>query len=82
METTTGEFFKATEYTSREHGYQAPELVLEFRARLVETTPDGDKIAFGYARRENETQWTPTGFGISEWLRYNWTIKPYEGDNN
>lgn len=82
METTVGDFFKATTYTSREHGYTAPELVLEFRVRMVDVTPDGDKIAFGYAKAENESKWTPTGFGIAEWSRYNWTIKPNEGDSN
>lgn len=82
METTTGEFFKATEYTSREHGYQAPELVMEFRARLIDTTPQGELIAFGYAKTENETNWRPTGFGVADWLRYSWTIKNNEGDSN
>lgn len=76
-----GEFFLATEYTTRETAYQAPEQVLEFRARMIDTTPQGERIAFGYARWEN-TDWSPTGYGEADWRRYNWRPKNQEGDSH
>lgn len=78
-EKVTGEFFAATKYTTREHPYQAPELVLEFDARFITKTPYGEPIAFGFARWEN-TNWSPTGFGVEDWCNHTWYLK--EGDSN
>jgi hypothetical protein len=78
---TAGEFFLATEYTTRQDPYTAPELVLEFDAKLVTVTPDGKPIAFGFAKWENEEFGTPTGFGAEQWHQHDWKIKANEGDN-
>lgn len=68
-----GEFFGVGVYTTREHAYQAPEQVLEFEARHIDTTPQGDPIAWGFANWENESP-VPTGFGIKEWQGYTWYL--------
>lgn len=78
-ERVTDGFFLATKYTTREDPYKAPEQVLEFDARLVTATPQGEPIAFGFARWEGE-DWTPTGFGLKEWVDFKWYLKS-EGDN-
>jgi hypothetical protein len=76
----TGDFFLATKYTTRGDAYKAPEQVLEFDVRLVTVTPQGDPIAFGFARWENE-DWAPTGFGRADWQRRDWHTIDNEGDS-
>lgn len=70
----TGEFFLATTYTTRKDPYKAPELVLEFDAKLITVTPQGEPIAFGFARWECD-DWTPTVFGIKDWSENEWYLK-------
>lgn len=70
-----GEFFaEGVIHTSRADVYKAPEDVLEFDARHLTTTPQGDKIMFGFARWEDE-DWQPTGFGLKDWDMRSWYIK-------
>lgn len=71
------DFFEAdTVYTDREHEYKAPEMVFNFWARHVEEIPGtGLMIAFGYARRENEPEWTPTGMSDKHWAERAWKVK-------
>jgi hypothetical protein len=77
----TGDFFLATtKYTTRDNVYKAPEDVLEFDVRMVTVTPQGEPIAFGFARWESE-DWAPTGFGRADWCRRDWYLASHEGDS-
>lgn len=70
------DFFTANViYTSRENPHQPPEVVINFWPRLVDEIPGtGLRIAFGYFRRETETEWKPTGLGDHDWVK-GWEVK-------
>lgn len=77
MTDITANFFKAGPiYTDRRHGYQAPETVTEFKAKIITTFPDSDKrIAFGFVRQGDGDEWVPTGLEERHWAEREWKVK-------
>jgi len=75
---TTPRFFEPGHLYTDNTGYRAPEMTYVFHCGAVTTTPTGERIAFGFARRADREAWTPTGFGDREWGTF---VKVRKGDD-
>ncbi|MGW3491939.1 hypothetical protein [Streptomyces sp. NPDC001054] len=66
------EFFGPGRIYDSQDGFTAPEDSWRFDCRHVTTTPDGERIAFGFVR-VGLGGWTPTGLGRDDWQGRHWT---------